>query len=57
MPEREFYRWQIYLLRGEAQRLGVVEALDGVSAIEVAIEKFGIVGRDRHKLFVQRMDD
>jgi hypothetical protein len=56
MAERELYRWQIYLLRAQAQHLGTVEASDSVSAIEAAIEKFDVNGRERRNLFAQRMD-
>jgi hypothetical protein len=56
MVERELHRWQIYVLRAEAQHLGVVEASDYVSAIEAARKKFAIEEGDRRKLFARRMD-
>jgi hypothetical protein len=49
-------RWQIYLLSYEPQHLGVVEAPDRDSAIEVAIKKFKIPDQDRQKLVAQRTD-
>ena len=52
----KLYRWQIYVLRGEAHHLGVVEASDNDAAIKTAVEKFRINERDRYKLFARRMD-
>ena len=49
------YQWKIYVLRGEAHYLGVVEASDSNAAITTAIEKFRITERERRKIFAQRV--
>jgi len=56
MPSGRSHLWQIYMLRSEAHHLGVVEALDIVSAIKVAIKKFGIAEGEQRKLFALRVD-
>ena len=56
MASEKLFHWQIYVLRREAQRLGVVEAPDSDSAIKAAIEKLKLTERDWRKLFALRVD-
>jgi hypothetical protein len=56
MGKDQLYRWQIYMLRHEAEHLGVVEAPDSDSAVKAAIKKFGVDERDRPKLFALRTE-
>jgi len=49
------YQWKIYVLRGEAHYLGVVEASDSNAAITAAIEKLSITERERRKIIAQRV--
>ena len=57
MASDKVYRWEIYLLREEAHRLGDVEAPDIDTAIKAAIKKFKITGPSQRKLYGQRLDD
>jgi hypothetical protein len=56
MGTDKLYQWEIYVLRHEAQLLGIVDATDSNAAIEAAIEEFEIGDQHRHRLFARRVD-
>ena len=57
MASKKLHKWEIFVIRKKAERLGVVEAPDQDAAIKIAIAAFGITDPERQKrLSAQRMD-
>jgi hypothetical protein len=52
-PRSPRVRWNVYLLRKRAARLGVVEARDRDEAIKTAIKQFDIPMPDRRRISVR----
>lgn len=56
MPKKPLQMWRITLIRAKGQYLGRVEAPDAESAIERAIEEFGIDEAHRSRLIAEPVE-